>query len=628
MKNKIQPKSTNDIRILRIGLFTIFIFISLLLWLGPVLALEIDYPRIPGTDPPQVFLQKIERGEIPSEQIPSLYAKYIFNLAIWLTGIIALAVLIIGGLRYLLSAGKSETITAARDQILAGGLGILILLSSFIVLNILNPQLLILKIPPIKQIKIETSSPVPEPSLRLIGTSIDVELPFGRIIEGRIFETYVSMDEKRKPRMTRITNIAEDTLKTSEKLISQNEELNKLVTPDNCKCSNAKAQCSPCVSGRSCTSDPCNYVRGGIENIEQKNKEKIDELLDQQKKAGEEIKDLETELNRLKRAERFIKEQSFFLLNSFAEFLTIKDFLQTKEGIVREIRFWDDMIIPYLNKKEKWGSDWASFLGTVGGKILTTGGPPYGLGEEEIKAGEEPKACSAEAVVGEIIDRTLKTGSLLVKRLEKLVELNKEIIKAVDEMHIWVSQCTSQNPSCSSVCIKTKYSCIKRCVGTPCPFEEISKQTQKIKEILERKEGIKDVVQAPKPQEREKKEEIGIITIIEKVAPKILEDLAKEVRYPMQVCEPKKYKEVLNRCPMVIDRRGPDGKIIKICCMEEPIYQECLQECYLEEGQKKYRKCLQECLEKKYNEAKQKEEPAAEDILACRHRLNFFCCTP
>jgi len=96
--------------------------------------LEIDYPVIPGAE---VTLQTVEGTSLPE------YVKYIFNFAIGIVGLLALGALIYGGMRYLTSAGNPAVLEDARSQIFAGVLGLIILLSSYLILTTINPQLVV-----------------------------------------------------------------------------------------------------------------------------------------------------------------------------------------------------------------------------------------------------------------------------------------------------------------------------------------------------------------------------------------------------------------------------------------------------------------------------------------------------
>lgn len=96
---------------------------------------EIEYPIIHGL--------KVEATTIPLAD----YVKYIFYFAIAISGLLAFGALIYGGVRYLTSAGNPAAVADAKDQIFAGILGLIILLSSYLVLNTINPQLVVLKTP-------------------------------------------------------------------------------------------------------------------------------------------------------------------------------------------------------------------------------------------------------------------------------------------------------------------------------------------------------------------------------------------------------------------------------------------------------------------------------------------------
>ncbi len=109
--------------------------------------LEIEYEEIGGLKP--------ETVDFPITS----YVKYIFNYMIIGIGVTALWYLLEGGVRFLTSAGKQEKLKAARDQILAAFLGIIILLSAYIILNTINPQLLFFKMPGIELIPPEPMPP-------------------------------------------------------------------------------------------------------------------------------------------------------------------------------------------------------------------------------------------------------------------------------------------------------------------------------------------------------------------------------------------------------------------------------------------------------------------------------------
>lgn len=98
--------------------------------------LEVDYPSIP-----QAVLPTTTSTLLPE------YIKYIYVFAIVASGIIALGVIVIAGLRYLASAGMPHMMKDAKDQISSAILGLVILICSWLILNTINPQLTFLKQP-------------------------------------------------------------------------------------------------------------------------------------------------------------------------------------------------------------------------------------------------------------------------------------------------------------------------------------------------------------------------------------------------------------------------------------------------------------------------------------------------
>ncbi len=631
-------------------------FSSLLLFLilgaNFVFALEINYPNIPGVSVPG-----------PGTTI-SDYVKYIFNLIIWIAGIIAFGGLIIGGIRYLLSAGKPEEIIAAKDQIIASFLGILILLSSFLVLKTLNPQLLIFEIPQLQPIILiqRPALTIPSPSTEKLHTLISSDIPFGTIIKDRLFETTVPQGEQKKSRMERIKDIASTTLSISEKLKQQSEDL-KIAT-NSCSCGDAEPCCESdsktcdddsCSSKNYCTCDPCKKPRQQIQQLEEKNLEEIAKLVEQQKKADEEMRLLREEIGKLERAKKFLTECNDWVKN-LADYLVEKGYFARENQPFRTVNFWN--ILPL---KDDYATFFCPVSGTTAGEgEYMAGGtylppevpelqPPQNTPLPPESYSGEPMSCIREMPVGEVIDRSIKTGYKLVERLETLVNLGEQMINAVDQLHVLVSQCNSHR--CTSVCFRYKGKCIKACTGNPCPSTEISQQLQKIIEILEgnpqgqggnsakQKEGIRDVVNGPQksnPNRDEKiREQIGINTIINEIVPKILEDLNVTVRERMKACvsdissdssdEEAAFEETqtLSNCKSAIKGVGPQGRIILSCCLEEPEFKECLTACYLEKGEQKYKQCLDTCLlEKSQNLSGEK----AEILKNCRHYLNFYCC--
>lgn len=73
------------------------------------------------------------------------YILTIYNFAVAAAGILAVVVIMYGGLVWASSAGNEQTITSAKETILSAIIGLIIILGSYTLLNYINPQLLNLK---------------------------------------------------------------------------------------------------------------------------------------------------------------------------------------------------------------------------------------------------------------------------------------------------------------------------------------------------------------------------------------------------------------------------------------------------------------------------------------------------
>jgi len=108
------------------------------------LALEVDWPISPlGTN--------IEEALTPEGGLPKL-VQYFYEWLIFLGGLATFIVLVIAGFQYLSSAGNTEKMRDAKSRIQSAGFGLILLLSSVLILNTINPQLTQLRMPSIEGI--------------------------------------------------------------------------------------------------------------------------------------------------------------------------------------------------------------------------------------------------------------------------------------------------------------------------------------------------------------------------------------------------------------------------------------------------------------------------------------------
>lgn len=94
---------------------------------------------------PEVKYPKIGIKEITETTSLGEYISYIFSLAIIIGVLITIGVLIYGGFLYLSSTGNPEQLREAKDRIFAAFWGLAILFGSYLILNTVNPQLVIIR---------------------------------------------------------------------------------------------------------------------------------------------------------------------------------------------------------------------------------------------------------------------------------------------------------------------------------------------------------------------------------------------------------------------------------------------------------------------------------------------------
>lgn len=253
-------------KILALSLLLLFLAAGASFVLAQEKSLEVQYPQIPGAETP-----------VNTKILLPQYVKYVFNFSVWLAGFIAFGAMIYGGVRLLASAGKPAATGDAKDQMFAGILGLLLLLSSYIILNAINPQLLFLNVnrPPIDE---PPPVVVPMPPLAE-QTLYSQEIPIGRLIDGvgeistdgsTTSPAYSYEGVLAETRIERILGISEEIWDTSQKILAISKEISdasqKLEELSRqCVCSNCSSNCGGCSSCPcSCGGDPCAPVREEI----------------------------------------------------------------------------------------------------------------------------------------------------------------------------------------------------------------------------------------------------------------------------------------------------------------------------------------------------------------------------
>lgn len=78
---------------------------------------------------------------------PGGFISNFYQFALMIGGVLAFAVVIYGGVKYMTSSGNPSGQSDAKEWIEAALLGILLLLAAYFILSIVNPQLLNLNLP-------------------------------------------------------------------------------------------------------------------------------------------------------------------------------------------------------------------------------------------------------------------------------------------------------------------------------------------------------------------------------------------------------------------------------------------------------------------------------------------------
>lgn len=113
------------------------LLLALLLLPLSVVALNLQYPQFPGA--PNI--------NDPAQQNLTSIVAWLYVLFVGISGLAAFVMIIWGGVKWMISQGNSSQITEARDIIKNALFGILLVLASFLILQIINPELTLLKNP-------------------------------------------------------------------------------------------------------------------------------------------------------------------------------------------------------------------------------------------------------------------------------------------------------------------------------------------------------------------------------------------------------------------------------------------------------------------------------------------------
>lgn len=96
--------------------------------------LNLDYPDIGGFD-------------LNVNQDLNQVVAWFYYFVITIAGMAVFAMLVWGGFTWLTSAGDPSKIDSAKDRIYSAFLGLILILASLLIMQVINPELVVLKLP-------------------------------------------------------------------------------------------------------------------------------------------------------------------------------------------------------------------------------------------------------------------------------------------------------------------------------------------------------------------------------------------------------------------------------------------------------------------------------------------------
>jgi len=443
--------------------------------------LEIQYPEILGGKPEEIGVGL------------DVYVSYIISFVFIISGFLLFGIVVWSGILFLTSSGEPAKIFEARKKLMSAFTGTILLLSVFLVINYINPEII-----NIKNISLR------EPSISEKGTpknippeeeksEISEEISPTQSIQKGLWE------EKRTAELkSDITNF-ENFLKSEFEVnltFNRISDLNKYLKylSEECQCSNLKAYCTKPWDWSlpvGCLGDPCEKeTREKIKKSFDANEGKMKDLLSWQKTILEKKSMLQEELRKLSSLEEEINncqaQMEAFNFNKYAQ-----EKSSPKEVPKGSLKFSE--IENYYTAQD----DPLTFYCPAGGTNFETTEK-----RERVKIMYPSLTCPQEIQLGEFISESREQAVIVIVKLEELNYWIEEMVKKMRDMNDLVSQCSEKNCSISCACVPNPcYECcapipctlcvplchsqclqaVGMCNGTPCPRNKISKTAQDIK---------------------------------------------------------------------------------------------------------------------------------------------------
>lgn len=518
--------------------------------------LEIQYPEILGIKP--------EKVEIGLEN----YLKYLISWIFILSGLLLFGVMVWSGILYLTSTGQPAKIAEARKKISSGFIGTILLLSVYLLVNYINPELLTFKLPIISPpAEKEPLVGLKEQMVPEEQSKISQEISLGQALQKGLLE-----EEKVKAATTNLENFEKSITQPAkinpifDKISDLSKYLEKLT--NDCHCENLKGLCTKVKNFSmpvGCLGDICSKeTRKRINRTLALNEEKVETLTKWQKKLPKDKNYFQEELRKLS----YLEEE---LLNCQTQ-MGILDFHRhlAESQKYKEIPHgpWKLSEIPNYYPA---AADPLTFYCPAGGTIYETQTKSKG-----VQLLYSDLTCPKEIKLGELLSKNRELAILTITKYEELNHWIEEEAKEIQNMEEYVSQCNRQ--ACNVTCLCVPNPCFTKCAhfckpfckspclqaiggchGEPCPRKEINETSEKIKkaedEVFLSLNELNSILPAATALLEDKEEELSLAKLREEVIDCTQAGL------------------ILLRCQDVIGHIGPEGKITQchpqnlFCCL-------------------------------------------------------------
>lgn len=238
----------------KFALVFLLAFVVLMAWANEATALEINYPRFPGVEAPQDFMPKIGVDPAyPWSSVLPLFVGYFYVLSLIVATALVIISIVLGGALYLMAGSNVGRLFDAKEQIIAGFMGLALLLGSYFLLNVLNPKLNVLRLPGISETALPTISTIPSPTLP---NQIYWELPLGTLQES-VLTKIKEVDGPARAVKEKTEELKSLVKKDPSCLILCSSGLVDLLN-EKCNCNNLASECNDLSCGvpeLSCTAN-------------------------------------------------------------------------------------------------------------------------------------------------------------------------------------------------------------------------------------------------------------------------------------------------------------------------------------------------------------------------------------